>query len=80
MAGKLQRAEHVVGIGHGNGWHPRAGGQLDQFLHRHRAFQQRMFGMAAQMDESGRLTSFYPSNRAADAKERAIFQQNRKVL
>ena len=38
--GKLQRAEHVVGVGHGDGGHPGLLAQADQLLHRHRAFQQ----------------------------------------
>ena len=50
---KLQRREHRVGVGHRDGGHVHRAGQLDQLLHRHRAFQQGMLGMHAQMDESG---------------------------
>jgi len=50
---KLQRGKHVVGIGHSDSRHPRRLTQLDQILDRHSAFQQRMFGVDAQMDESG---------------------------
>ena len=49
---KLQRREHVVGVGDRNRRHLHADTGLDQFLHRHRAFQQRVFGVNAQMNES----------------------------
>ena len=52
---KLQRAEHVVRIGHRYRRHLCRRTKLDQFLNRYRAFQQRMFGMDTQMDESGNV-------------------------
>ena len=32
-----------------------AAAEVDQLLHRHRAFQKRVFGMDAEVDESGRV-------------------------
>jgi len=51
--GKLQRGEHVVGVGHRHGGHPRPLAKAGQLLEPHRPFQKRIFGMHAQVDESG---------------------------
>ena len=50
---KLQRGEHVVGVGDGNCGHSLRRAEADKFLHRHRAFEKRVFGVGPQMDESG---------------------------
>ena len=50
---ELQRREHVVGVGHGDGGHLRLDAQIDQPFHRHRAFEKRVFGVGAKVDESG---------------------------
>jgi len=52
--GELQRREHVVGVGHGDGGHRGRLAEIDKLLHRHRAFQQRVFGVGTEVDESGR--------------------------
>ncbi len=49
---ELQRAEHGIAVGDGHGGHGLRRTEADQFLDRHRAFQQRIFGMGAEMDES----------------------------
>ena len=51
--GKFQRREHRIDIGHGDGGHVHRVAQLDQLLHRNRALKQRIFGVHAQVDESG---------------------------
>ena len=50
---ELQRREHGIGVGHGDGRHLHGLGELDQLLDGNRAFQKGVLGMGAQMDESG---------------------------
>jgi hypothetical protein len=50
---KFQRREHVVRIGHRHSGHTCRGTQAGQFLDPHSAFQQGIFGVHTQMDESG---------------------------
>ena len=50
---KLKRREHVVGIGHGDRRHPCIAAQAGQFLQPHSAFQQGIFAMHTQVNESG---------------------------
>ena len=49
--GDLDRAEKVVGVGHRDGRHGVLGAQLGQLLHPDRAFEQRIGGVDAQMNE-----------------------------
>ncbi len=49
---KLQRREHRVGVGDRHRRHVLRGAEPHEFLDRHRAFQQRIFGMDAQVNES----------------------------
>ena len=51
--GKLQRCEHVVGIGQRHGRHLCRAAKFGQLLQPHRSFQQRILGMDAKMNESG---------------------------
>ena len=55
LDGKLQRREQGVGVGQRDRGHPVFRGQSRQFLDGNRPFEQRMLGMAAQVDESGRF-------------------------
>ena len=51
--GKFQRREHHVGIRDGDRGHVHRVAHLDQFLDRHRPFEERILGVNAQVDESG---------------------------
>ena len=50
---ELQRREHVVRVGHGHGGHGMRDAKIDQLLHRHRAFEKRVFGVGPKVDVSG---------------------------
>ena len=68
---KLQRREQGVGVGQRDGGHPFGGGEGRKLLDRDRAFQQRVLGMAAKMDELGGGVGHGPEHsRAARARNR----------
>jgi hypothetical protein len=50
---KFERCEHVVRVGDGHRRHPGRLAEARQFLQPHGAFQKRMLGMDAKVDESG---------------------------
>ena len=51
--GEFQRGEHVVRVGHGDGGHTCVDAQARQLFQADRAFEQGVFAVNAQMDESG---------------------------
>jgi hypothetical protein len=50
---KLERREHVVGVGDGDGRHARRQAQVRQLLQPHGAFEEGVFRVDAKVDESG---------------------------
>ncbi len=50
---EFQRREHVVGVGDGDGGHRHLLAKRRQLLQPHRAFEKRVFGVNAKVDESG---------------------------
>jgi hypothetical protein len=51
--GEFKGGEHVVGVGHGDGGHLGRLAQIDKLFDGHCALQKRVFGMDAEVDESG---------------------------
>ena len=50
---EFKRTEHIVRVRHRHSGHPHVRAKLRQLLQPHRPLQKRVFGMDAQMDESG---------------------------